>query len=243
MSWIPLAAAAIGAFGSVLSNRASARASVGANAANLAHQERWNQQSQANWFEAMHHSVGNRVNDARRAGISPLAALGMPGSGGPASFSVGGQVPVRGGHAGAAMKGVAAAMMDHEDRKLALEHRRIDESREARRDMYAFEDRRARHQLDVVRAQVLASQLELANRRLQHMGRDAEEAMPLYIAVRDNREELRERGHKGLVALNPPLAESYEGLGPLVISGSGTAGNQVQNQWERLKSLIREIGQ
>ena len=50
--------------------------------------ERWNRQNQRNWERQFGESVQARVADAKKAGISPLAALGVSGSSLP-SFSTG----------------------------------------------------------------------------------------------------------------------------------------------------------
>ena len=63
------------------SQKAAAEAQERTNRANIAMQEKWNTQSQENWQKEFDRSsIKSRVGAAQAAGISPLAALGVPGS-------------------------------------------------------------------------------------------------------------------------------------------------------------------
>lgn len=70
------------------SARSSRKAAQDAAAQQFAQTEKWNKINQENWERQFETAIQTRVNDARAAGIAPLAAMGMPASSGPASFSI-----------------------------------------------------------------------------------------------------------------------------------------------------------
>lgn len=85
---MPLGDLISGAF-SFFGGRSAAKAQSRSNAENFAHLDKWNARSESFAREQFEKGIQTRVADARKAGIHPLYALGMPGAGSP-SFSAGG---------------------------------------------------------------------------------------------------------------------------------------------------------
>ncbi len=134
--------------------------------AQLQERTRWNRQSQRNWQESFYNPVLRRTQDAQRAGISPLAALGLSGSALP-SFQMPSGVPGPGpsgsSPAARALGTVASGIQDwymHKERK---EERRKDRESRAAVD-------KARAEAEGARAQALLAQAEVSKRRLETMG-------------------------------------------------------------------------
>ena len=94
-----------------------------------AFQQRWNEQAQSNFESQFERGIYTRVKDARRSGISPLAAMGLPGAA-PASFQTGRrggvEVPDYGVQVQSALSGLAEAAERREDRKAAAEARLLE---------------------------------------------------------------------------------------------------------------------
>lgn len=222
-------------------------------------QEKYNRQQQRNYERAITRGVQDRVADAKAAGISPLAALGVSGSSLP-NFSVGS--PPAGTYSGmSAVADVAEGLAEFQAAREGREERRQDDL--FREEMKNAQAARAKlhAETDAVRYQTAAAAQRLAERRLATFGTTAlaehdagKTKLPLFVRYYDNRKEMGPllAGEYDLVA--EEAAESMEGTTPSGIMFGVNAPNvgtrlldmvfpkkypSIQERWPGIKRSVR----
>lgn len=196
-----------------------------------------NAQTQRNFETALNQSVRRRVHDARMAGISPLAALGMPGANAP-SFDVA-QAP-QAARASGTYNGFTAAgealdragemMYRRQERKERRAERRLEESHQL--------DMRAKAaEIKNVELQIANSQLRRAERMAQlsaATGMAEHDKDPhkgkLWIPVHDNLRELGPTlGPGQRPIINPEYADVFGEMIPYVMGEGGRVETSIRN--------------
>lgn len=162
---------------------------------------KWNAQQQRNWERQFYSSVQARVADAKKAGISPLAALGMQGSPGPTNFSV------RGGGSDH-LAGLTNAMFEAELRKTEAETAKTRAEASAVTQQQQLARRLHEQKLRAIAAR--SSLLSVENPRT-----------PLYARHYDNRAAAGPLKDGEMWLVSPQVAESLEGTGALAAAAYG----------------------
>ena len=196
---VPIAAAAVTAGAGLVTaskNRKAARQEQAQVQAN-------NAQAQQNFDRQMTQTVQERVADAQKAGVSPLAALGVSGTPGPPAF----QVARRRGGTYNPMDAIGEIMrgfMQAEDRKASARVREgkaaetqaytnyLNSERQQRvlRDKAQAETNALKMQTELQRQRLLERQLQLAASDVEARANAQGKPVPLWEMGYDNRSEL-----------------------------------------------------
>ena len=184
---------------------------IGGLRANRRHErriDRYNAQQQRNWERQFTQSVQARVADARRAGVSPLAALGMSGSPGPLPFQIG----RRGGteHSFQAIGEAAQTATDLMMQNQSLKNRQVELQNQGQMIQNMWNDSMLRNKLGRDRL----------NMELQRM------LMPAQGSIKNPWTEQYSRTPSGalIVHPHPQTTEALEGMAGLGLTGVYQAG-------------------
>lgn len=240
MSLLDWAGALAGPVASLFGSSSRARAQRELNAQNQANywtEYRW-REHQANdqnrmYWDAVHNTINHRVQDARRSGISPLAALGMPGAQPPSTATA--PLHRAGGVAAAPAAGVADAIADFGMWARERSERRAQQQHDL--DMFTKANR-AQMDLELHRQRSTENALAIRERAAlqrarQHttptrpaLGYTERDAIPTHVWM------LHRDGTRSQVP-NPIMSESYE---PQNILGTGlTEGvNTLRQFWDSI---------
>lgn len=216
--FVPLIAGGLGAAATVFSSQQASRSAASAQRANQA----TNALSQANFDQQMDHTVARRVADAQRAGISPLAALGVSHS--PAPNFIPHQQRVGGTLNPFEMMG---DVLQSYGRASAARQRRqtaqINRTREADRARIMAVTDNIKMQTALARQRLAERQLSLHMQSAvaEHQSKQAPgRRRPMFIPVYDNRDG-EQLGKGEYWVLDSEIAEGMEGALPAAVTAAG----------------------
>ena len=211
--------------------------------------------SQGQMMMSMNESVQRRVADAQKAGISPLAALGVPGAGMPGSPAVPGS--------GIGATGSASGNRSRLFANLARTLSEIGMREQAKQAQEKTKYMKAR--TNAVNQQVAAARLAYWERRLKLLGRTASaaatiqrqkgdprftgqayEGMPKmgrYVLGYDNRDPDHRLGLGDAYFTHPDLAEALEGFWPGVHGAWGTVQTWADAAGKMIGKALHEATQ